>query len=172
MKKSLFILIAFIFSICPALRAAHLVGGEMSYKCLGNNNYEVTLIIYRDCFSSGAPFDPLAVISVYKQNGVLFANDSVPFLNNIKQLPNVAPNNCTTLPQAVCTEKGSYTYTIHLPPTPGGYTISHQRCCRNNSITNINNANSQWGSTFTTNIPSMDTACNSNPKFIFLTGMK
>ncbi len=147
-------------------RAAHLVGGEMTYKCLGNNYYEITLIIYRDCFSTGAPFDPAAAISVYTQNGVLYTNSLVPFMNNIQQLPNVAPNNCTALPKTVCTEKGSYKDTLYLPPTPGGYVISHQRCCRNNTVSNINNTSSQWGSTFSTTIPSMDTACNSNPKFV------
>lgn len=166
MKQRLPIFLLLVFSLCVSSRAAHLVGGEMSYKCLGNNYYEITLIIYRDCFSTGAPFDPNAAISVYKQNGVLYANNSVPFMNNIQQLPNVAPNNCTVLPKTVCTEKGSYRDTLYLPPTPGGYTISHQRCCRNNSITNINNTASQWGSTFTTSIPSMDTSCNTNPKFV------
>ena len=165
MFKKLFILTFFFISPLLQIWGAHLVGGEMRYKCLGNNDYEITLIIYRDCFSQGAPFDAFAVISTYKQNGVLIRNDSVPFNNNIQQLPVVAPNNCTTLPQTVCTEKGTYTFTVHLPPTPGGYTITHQRCCRNNTVTNINNTNSQWGSTFTTSIPSMDTACNTSPKF-------
>lgn len=166
MNTRLHIFITFLLSMWIPLHATHLVGGEMSYTCLGNNNYEVTLIIYRDCFApGGAPFDQNAIISVYKQGGVLYANDTVPFLNNIQQLPNVAPNNCTILPQTVCTEKGSYKYTIHLPPTPGGYTISHQRCCRNSSITNVNNVNTVWGSTYTTSIPSMDSACNTNPSF-------
>lgn len=165
MKIQLFFTIFFAFCLSGGLSAAHLVGGEMSYKCVGNNNYEISLTIYRDCFSQGAPFDPWAVITIYKQNGVLYQNDSIPFNNNIKQLPVVAPNNCTTLPQSVCTEKGTYTYTVHLPPTPGGYTITHQRCCRNNTITNINNSSSQWGSTFTIDIPSNDIACNSSPKY-------
>ncbi len=146
-------------------RAAHLVGGEMTYKCLGNNNYEVTLIIYRDCFSTGAKFDSHVVMSVFNQNNMLVANDSVPILN-ITQLPLIAPNNCTSLPQTACTEKAIYIHTLNLPPAPGGYTITHQRCCRNNTITNINNTSSQWGSTYTTTIPTTDNACNSSPKFL------
>lgn len=165
MKIKLFFTIFFAFYLSGSLSAAHLVGGEMSYKCVGNNNYEISLTIYRDCFSQGAPFDPWAIITIYKQNGILYQNDSIPFNNSIRQLPNVAPNNCTVLPQTVCTEKGTYTYTIHLPPTQGGYTITHQRCCRNNTITNINNGSSQWGSTFTIDIPSNDVACNSSPKY-------
>ncbi len=144
--------------------AAHLVGGEITYRCTGNNNYEITLLIYRDCLSNGAPFDPKAYITIYDQSNWIVANDSVQLLS-ITQLPVVAPNNCTVLPQTVCTEKGIYKYTVNLPPKPGGYTITHQRCCRNNTITNINNVTSQWGSTYTTSIPSNDTSCNSSPKY-------
>lgn len=154
-----------IFTFSTSSKAAHLVGGEISYKCVGNHNYEITLIIYRDCFSQGAGFDPSAAITIFTQGGVLHSNHNVPFQNNIQQLPNIAPNNCTTLPQSVCTEKGSYTFTAHLPPVAGGYTITHQRCCRNNTISNITNFSSQWGSTFTTSIPSMDSGCNTSPRF-------
>ncbi|MEY4460081.1 MAG: hypothetical protein RL429_70, partial [Bacteroidota bacterium] len=37
-----------------ASSAAHLVGGEITYTCLGSNQYQVKLRIYRDCFSGGA----------------------------------------------------------------------------------------------------------------------
>lgn len=166
MKRTGFILLWLILVAFPFRgNGAHLVGGEMSYRCLGNNQYEVTLIIYRDCLSSGASFDSNVFLSVYDQYNNLVSNDSVPLLR-ITTLPLIAPNNCTTLPQTVCTEKGLYIHTLTLPPILGGYTLTHQRCCRNNTITNINNTSSQWGSTYTTSIPSMDTQCNSSPKFL------
>lgn len=161
-RLSIYVLILWVSLLTS--KAAHLVGGEMTYKCLGNNNYEVTLIMYRDCLSSGALFDSHAIFSVYNQNNILVANDSVPLLT-VTQLPIVAPNNCTSLPNTVCTEKGIYRHVINLPPIAGGYTITHQRCCRNNTITNINNTSSQWGSTFTTSIPPNDVGCNSSPRF-------
>ena len=34
--------------------ASHLVGGTMTYECLGGDNYEITLTLYRDCNGSGA----------------------------------------------------------------------------------------------------------------------
>lgn len=164
-KKVLLLLFSIFLLALPQARAAHLVGGEITYRCTGNNNYEIILRIYRDCLSTGAPFDPKAVITVYRNsNNWVVSNDSVSLLS-ITQLPVVAPNNCTTLPQTVCTETGIYKYTVQLPPVQGGYTISHQRCCRNNTITNVNNTTSQWGSTYTTTIPSNDNSCNSSPAF-------
>lgn len=147
-----------------ALHATHLVGGELSYKCLGNNNYEITLIIYRDCYNGQAPLDASVSITIYNQNNIMISNDDVP-LYSVTTLPLKAPNNCTTLPNNVCTEKGIYIDTVNLPPIAGGYTITHQRCCRNSTITNINNSPDQWGSTYTTTIPPNDSSCNSSPKF-------
>ena len=50
-------------------KAAHLVGGEISYKCISTgtngNTYQIRLTIYRDCNSSGAPFDMQAPITIY-----------------------------------------------------------------------------------------------------------
>lgn len=143
--------------------AAHLVGGEISYRCLGNNNYEIRMIIYRDGMSTGAPFDPTAVVTIYNSSNFIVHNLYVPLLS-ISNLPLQAPNNCTSLPTNVVTEKGLYIDTVNLPPIAGGYTITHQRCCRNNTITNINNVNSIWGSTYTTSIPSFDN-CNSSPRY-------
>ena len=143
--------------------AAHLVGGEITYRCLGNNDYEIQMIIYRDGMSTGAPFDPTAVVTIYNSSNMIVQNLYIPILS-ISNLPLQAPNNCTSLPNNVITEKGLYIDTVNLPPILGGYTITHQRCCRNNTITNINNANSVWGSTYTTRIPSLDN-CNSSPRY-------
>ncbi|HRF95098.1 MAG TPA: hypothetical protein PLZ51_07885, partial [Aggregatilineales bacterium] len=61
-------------------------------------------------------------------------------------------NPCFVLPPDVCVEQAIYTSTIFLPPNPWGYTITHQRCCRNPSIVNLNVPQVQ-GATFTTTIP-------------------
>lgn len=145
------------------MEAAHLVGGEITYECKGNFNYEVTLIMYRDCFSGGAPFDDTARITVHNASNIVVANLK-PVLLSSSQLPLIAPNNCTTLPNTVCVEKAIYKITINLPPIPGGYSITHQRCCRNATIVNIPDPE-DWGTTYTVSIPSNDNACNSSPFF-------
>ena len=162
MRKNLIILFSFLTSWSYA---AHLVGGELSYRCLGGNNYEVRLIIYRDCQSSGAPFDNPAIITVYDGSNVLQGNFFFA-LTSQRSLPNVAPNSCTSLPSLACTEEGVYIDTLNLPFNNTGYTLSHQRCCRNASIANIPNP-ATWGSTYTIEIPpqSQSNTCNSSPQF-------
>jgi len=50
--------------------ASHIVGGEMTYICLGNNQYEISLTIYRDCFSANpnAGFDDTVSIGIFDSN--------------------------------------------------------------------------------------------------------
>ena len=40
--------------------AAHLVGGDLTYTCTGNNQYQLKLVVYRDCNSTGAQLDQTA----------------------------------------------------------------------------------------------------------------
>jgi gliding motility-associated-like protein len=54
--------------------------------------------------------------------------------------------------------------TFSLPPIAGGYTVVHQRCCRNNTITNITNPGAR-GNSYFAQIPSNDVACNSSPAY-------
>ena len=37
--------------------ATHIVGGELYYQCLGNDQYRITLNVYRDCYNGVPPFD-------------------------------------------------------------------------------------------------------------------
>jgi len=66
-----------LFFMHTAARATHIVGGEMYYDYLGNNNYRVTLKVYRDCINGQAPFDgqpqsgTIAYMHVFDSNGNL-----------------------------------------------------------------------------------------------------
>lgn len=163
-NTSLFILFCLCIGLSSA-HAAHLVGGHLTYTCLGGNNYEVRLRIYRDCASGGAQFDATAAIAIYETNNAV---NPVNVLNPAKgptiNVPaNTTGNPCVTAPPGLCTEYAEYVDTVLLPPIAGGYTLSHQRCCRNASISNINATN--VGNTYTITIPDMDIACNSSPEF-------
>lgn len=50
--------------------ATHIVGGEIYYDCLGNNNYKITLKVYCDCYLGQVGFDDPATIFIFDNNGV------------------------------------------------------------------------------------------------------
>ena len=167
MKLKLCLLLVFLTAFSLKNFATHIVGGEIYYDYLGGNNYKVTLKIYRDCCPSCAPFDvPAPYIGVFNSVGTLLdtVNMGTPV---ITPLLNTIVNPCFTFPNNVCVEEGDYVQTINLPPIPGGYTLTYQRCCRNSAILNIANA-SNVGSTYSIQIlPNNIVATNSSPRYSF-----
>ena len=154
-----------IITMCLSFiaNAAHLIGGDLSYTCQGNNQYEITLRIYRDCASGGAQFDNSMRIAVYDISNNLIQTLIAPKGPTISISPNPASDPCLVVPPNLCSEYAEYIVSATLPPKPGGYVLSSQRCCRNATIDNVPNSG-QYGNTWTTNIPNMDTACNNSPR--------
>ncbi|HOJ90147.1 MAG TPA: hypothetical protein PLH86_03560, partial [Saprospiraceae bacterium] len=64
MRYFLFTL-SIIFSFFNQAFGTHIVGGNFSYKCLGNNDYEISLTLRRDCQNGQAQFDDPANITIY-----------------------------------------------------------------------------------------------------------
>ena len=144
--------------------ATHIVGGEMNYMWLGNDNYEITLTVYRDCYNGQAAFDNPAFIGIYDGNGNLVDNISA-FITWQQPVANIINSPCLIPPTNICYEVAQYVITTVLPGGVGAYTISYQRCCRNYSIINLANVQST-GVTYTAQVtdPSI-AAVNSNPVF-------
>ncbi len=126
------------FTFLSPLSATHIVGGEITYKCLGNNEYEITLIVYRDCYTGVPPFDNPASIGIFDANWNLVDELLVPRnpLSN-DTLPIILSDPCLTVPPDVCAHGTTYITTATLPKIPGGYHLVYQRCCRNQLIRNI-----------------------------------
>lgn len=155
--------------------ARHITGGELSYRFLSgsgsDNRYEITLKLYRDCFSSGAQLDVNAFISIYQKNDAgrteLFQTYEVPIgIRNTLSLK--SPGKCIDNPPAVCYEVGIYTLVVTLPATLNGYSIAYQRCCRIENMSNISGSG-QVGATYSAEIPgttvSSNAPRNSSPVF-------
>lgn len=155
--------------------AAHIIGGEMTYRCLGNGDYEITMKVYRDCQGGGAGFDGSfnGAMSIYQGDSqVEFDRITMPTAIVTEVQPDIN-NPCLILPSNVCVEQGVYTFNlsdpgignINLPLSTESYHIIYQRCCRNNSITNIVNPEST-GATFYVEItPEAQGFCNDTPTF-------
>jgi hypothetical protein len=125
--------------------ATHIVGGDLRYKCLGNNLYEIRLTLRRDCFlgDPAAAFDDPASIGFFDgqtnqllqfigANGQLF----MPFRSD-DTLNQEFISDCTISGMDVCVQQTTYVDTIQLPFLATGYQLAYMRCCRNNTIQNI-----------------------------------
>ncbi|CAN5451924.1 hypothetical protein BH09BAC1_BH09BAC1_25790 [soil metagenome] len=149
-----------------ATRAAHIVGGDMFYECLGGNQYRITLKVYRDCFSNGpnvAGYDSPAFITIYNSSSVIIETVEV-FFQGRGNIPPETNNPCLTPPSNVCVEQASFIFDYTLPPIAGGYNIVYARCCRNATIGNIVGPD-QVGATYFVHIDPLTTPCNNSPEF-------
>ena len=153
------VLTLFALSLVNDVHSSHVVGGEINYRCLGNDQYEISLRFYRDCSGVGFP-DP-ARIEIYDINGTRLQTLSLPFPGATVLQP-TPPGPCTDVPNTACVEVAVYTGTVVLPPRPGGYQLGYTICCRNNTITN----GPASRAAYYTYIPDISLAqCNSNAKF-------
>jgi PKD repeat protein len=137
-------------------RAAHIIGGEMTYRFVqeattaGKKIFEFQLIVYRDCSGTGAALDQPARIAIYKvEQGdyTLVTTRSVnPTVQNVPPIyplcidPDNVPSSCV--------QRGFYKFEQTLDVEPGvGYLIEYQRCCRTPQIVNLLDP-SDFGATY------------------------
>lgn len=156
-----------------SLSARHIIGGVMTYDCLGNDRYEFTLRVYRDCNCTNcAELDFTAEIGVYRcANGTDcgFQTQATPYTSISVPLASSSfvdePDYPCLVPPNVCGEEGIYRFTLTLPQSDESYWVSYQRCCRNVTITNIVNPEDS-GATFAVEVtPQAQAVCNSSPSF-------
>lgn len=162
MKRLLLLLSAVFFLGHFNASATHIVGGELVYTYLGSNQYEVTLVVYRDCFGGQAAFDDPAAVGVFDFGNSLVQNLNFD-LDSVVIIQGTINSSCVTAPSDVCTEAGYYTEIVTLPPVIGGYTLAYQRCCMNGVVQNVFSPG-DVGATYVATIPGSNSSPdNSSP---------
>lgn len=135
MKKYLSFLL-FLYLISNELSATHIVGGEMNYECLGDDQYRINLQIFRDCETGIPYFDRPASIGVFGSEDTLIYDLRMMPMGDDTLNPQLQ-NPCLVIPPTVCYHSTVYDTIVTLPFRKGGYQLAYQRCCRNQSIVNI-----------------------------------
>ena len=159
-------IIFFLGLLLLPLKGTHIVGGEMNYTYLGNNEYLIRLDLYIDCKNGSADAissDATAFIGVFDGNNRNMIS-GFPREVGRKGPTRVVKTNYNCIVQApnACVDQYYYEFKLTLPPRTGGYYISFQRCCRNGSITNLANPGGT-GANYWTHIPDPRTLSNGQP---------
>ncbi len=97
----------FLFSALFRLSATHIVGGELTYRCLGNDSFEITLTVYRDCYTGIPWFDDPASVGVYDADWNLVKEELIPWdpASN-DTLPIILSNPCLILSNCLFSPAG------------------------------------------------------------------
>lgn len=140
--KSIFRILAVVLFGLTAFQAeaSHVIGGDIQYEYIGNNQYYIKLVIYRQ--STGAGLGATANVNVQSQScGV---NTSITLQRTQQYL---APDAFDCIPTAAgfVPEVNVYETTSSNPLTLtqrcSDYKLSWQLCCRPGGITNIGTGN-------------------------------
>jgi gliding motility-associated-like protein len=156
------ILTIFVFQLLAA-SATHIVGGDVNYEYLKDNEYKITLNIYIDCVNGtvGAiNSDRKAIISYFNaETNTLIEYDELDLLSE----EDVAEVHykCLKVEPNACVKQFSFSYIKELDPGNDGIVITFQRCCRNRTISNLVDP-MDIGATFWTEIPSNETVINNS----------
>ncbi|KAB2914220.1 MAG: T9SS type B sorting domain-containing protein [Bacteroidetes bacterium] len=168
---SLFNAILFLgifFSFIPSLKASHLMGSDITYQCLGNNRYKITLTVYRDCGGTtlGVTFNlPVKCKNSTWTTTVMVRKESVTDITGIGR-------NCPSSFSSKC-KGGNYPYGIEQHIYTGIVDVSSSKSVCNELIVswtqNARNKSITTGAadeTFYTEASIFtDISCNSSPIF-------
>lgn len=168
--EKIFKILCFLAFLTPSvLEAKHIVGGEITYTVVSHtttsNRYRFTMKIWRDCYTNGgAQLDAIAPIGIYRSNSnFVIESFGVTLTSHTDRLPK--QEIPCLIPPDVCVEEGVYIWEKDLPIINDTYVILYQRCCRNETINNIN-APGDVGATYFVEItPLGQQTGNNSPTF-------
>lgn len=168
---SFFVFLTLFFN-SKGVEARHIIGGDITYEYLndagpGVKRWRFTMHIYRDCYGNGADFDVPAEFAIYRgteNSNSLFSTFSINKFDYTKLIPDTP--QCVTQIPAVCVEEAVYTFEENLPvQTNQSYFVVYQRCCRNNTITNIINPGDVGATYYIELTPAAMAANNNSPVY-------
>lgn len=167
MNKGFTLVILLLVGIFSSLSvyATHAVGADISYKCLGNNQYEITLNVYRDC--NGISLGNKAHVDIKSNtcNVSTGMNLNRVFWKEISQVCIQDANNTAChggpLPGI---QQHQYKGTFTFPRACADWTISFSLTARNGAITNLQSPGSRDLYVEAT-LNNTNGICNNSPEF-------
>ncbi|MFN8277889.1 MAG: gliding motility-associated C-terminal domain-containing protein [Chitinophagales bacterium] len=182
MKKIGYLLFCSLLLLTNQVRASHVMGADLTFKCVGPHRYQVTLAIYRDCNSNTQLANP---IYVHYSSATCGVDDSiaVPLATgypiDITPICTGQQSKCSGGSSAYGIQKYVYSNVLNLGNYCGNdWVLSWSTCCRNNAISSINNPGgtgfyieARLNNTFTSRCDNSPTFLN-NPIPFFCVGQQ
>ena len=125
--------------------ATHLMGGEITWTCMGGGNYRFQMKVYRDCSTPVPVVPPGGSVALTVHNHPSVSSipmTQVSFADMSPQCNGAGPTyNCLNNPNGnVAVEEYIYqSNLVNLPGTPPaqGWVFTWSNCCRNAAIVNL-----------------------------------
>lgn len=144
--------------------ASHIPGGNITYECLGNDQYVITLTLFEDC---GTAFESNAAKTIDIANDCGNTTLTQASLQNIVYMQEVSQLCDAQLPFSECNGNsmpGIYMHqwrdTITIPAACDSWHFSFTTCCRNQSTNLVGTGNNYY---IETTLNNADAPCNTSP---------
>lgn len=163
MKKVLLALIITLMNYNNSF-ASHVMGADITYTCVGGNDYLVTLTIYRDCSGIDIGTDP-QTIDLTSSCGNFSVDLDWVSTTDVSQVCGTATTTCNggTFPG---TEQSVFSGIVTMPPC-ADWIMSWNLCCRNGGIVNLVDPDLQ-DLYIQTTLNNLLAPCNNSPQFLAL----
>lgn len=143
------------------------MGGDMTYTCLGNNQYLIQLTVYRDCnsvttYENNLPLSIFSHSCDYQSSTSIILTDNYPLV--ITPICELEEDLCDSENGTYGVQEFLYERVVTLPEDCSEILVSFSDCCRNAAISTLVSPNQEEfyiGAVVNT----QDVLCNSSPKF-------
>ncbi len=163
------VLFACVLMTPQQAEASHSSGADIEYECIGNNQYVITLRLYRDC--DGIALGATAGLNIFSDScgiGINGGTGSLSFARDtfyeVSQLcPSaISQSSCNSTAAGALPgyEVHIYTDTVTFPQSCVDWRVSYSTCCRNGAITT-----GQSNASFYIEAMINSNYCNSSPTF-------
>lgn len=159
-----------VFLILPLLIsqqtfATHAQSADITYQCLGNNQYQISVSFYRDCAGTNAPNNVnIDIVSASCNQNLNLNLTQIPGTGtDVTPICNTMATTCNggTSPGV---EEYIYQGVITLPTNCTDWIFSFSLCCRNNAINTIQNPGNE-NIYVEAKLNNLTYACNNSPTF-------
>ncbi len=163
---SAFLIFSFSF-VSNRLSATHSAGADLTYKCIGGNNYLIEVTFYRDCAGIN---EPVSIPVMYKSAACGY--NLTAMANKVTGTGQEITSPCTSA-ATTCNggsitgiQKFVYQTIITLPAACADWVFSYQVCCRNCAINTIQNPCAAGSYLYVeSTLNNVAAPCNNSPYF-------
>ena len=163
-------LLSIFFISSVSVKASHVMAVDVTYTCLGNNEYEFTVTVYRDC--AGSTLGTNQTLNFKSASCNLNFKETLS-LESSKEVSavcstSVSKTTCNSLSGTIPgTEAHTYKKKVTMPASCNDWIVSWSNCCRNSAITNLTSPGSQ-SLYIEVSLDNTNNLCNNSPQYASL----
>jgi hypothetical protein len=162
-----FTVLALLFLFENSAKASHVMGGDISWECIGPNQYRISLTVYRDC--NGIQYSLTSQTITYRACGAAAVSVSLTrvagYPIDITPLCSTEPSRCNTTAGTFGVQAILYQGVVTLPAGCNSIIFNYTLAARNAAITTIANPGGTDISISAT-LNNTINPCDNSPRFL------